>query len=30
MTFVVLITVWRKPGMTPQEFYDHYEKGEFR
>ncbi|GAA5893569.1 hypothetical protein JCM6882_007852 [Rhodosporidiobolus microsporus] len=25
MVFVVLITVWRKPGMTPEQFYDHYE-----
>lgn len=25
MPFVVLITVWRKPGMDPQAFYEHYE-----
>ncbi|BGP01401.1 hypothetical protein RTG_01170 [Rhodotorula toruloides ATCC 204091] len=25
MVFVVLITVWRKPGMSPEAFYDHYE-----
>lgn len=25
MTFTVLITVWRKPGMSMEAFYDHYE-----
>ncbi|GAA5869783.1 hypothetical protein JCM8547_005841 [Rhodosporidiobolus lusitaniae] len=25
MVFTVLITVWRKPGMSPEAFYDHYE-----
>lgn len=25
MVTVVLITVWRKPGMSPEAFYDHYE-----
>ncbi|GAA5869762.1 hypothetical protein JCM8547_005836 [Rhodosporidiobolus lusitaniae] len=25
MVFTVLIIVWRRPGMSPQTFYDHYE-----